>query len=52
MKKLFILGTAALMFTGVAFAHDGNKGKKQKKFLNGQKITNRLEIWFLSRIPV
>lgn len=30
MKKLFVLATAGLMFTGVAFAHEGGKGKKKK----------------------
>jgi hypothetical protein len=27
MKKIFLLATAAFLFTGVSFAHDGN-GKK------------------------
>lgn len=27
MKKIFLLATAAFIFTGVSFAHDGN-GKK------------------------
>lgn len=30
MKKLLVLATAGLMFTGVALAHDGSKGKKKK----------------------
>jgi hypothetical protein len=34
MKKLLILSTAAFLFSGVAFAHNGgdkDKGKKEKK---------------------
>jgi hypothetical protein len=30
MKKLFLLAAAGFMFTGVALAHDGTKGKKKK----------------------
>lgn len=30
MKKVFVLATAAFMFTGVAFADHGDKGKKKK----------------------
>jgi hypothetical protein len=31
MKKIFMLATAAFLFTGAAFAHDGGKGKKGTK---------------------
>jgi uncharacterized protein YdeI (BOF family) len=31
MKKMFILATAALLFTGTSFAHDGGKKKKTTK---------------------
>ena len=30
MKKLFLLTTAAFLFTGAAFAHEGEGGKKKK----------------------
>lgn len=35
MKKLFYLATAALLFTGVSFAGDG-EGKKKKKCAKGK----------------
>jgi hypothetical protein len=31
MKKLFVLATAAFFISGVAFAHDGDKGKQKDK---------------------
>jgi hypothetical protein len=31
MKKLFTLATAALLMTGFAFAHEGDKDKKKGK---------------------
>ena len=31
MKKLFTLATAALLVTGFAFAHEGDKDKKKGK---------------------
>ena len=31
MKKLMMLSTAALLITGVAFAHDKDKGKNKDK---------------------
>jgi hypothetical protein len=30
MKKVFLLATAAFLFTGVTFANDVNKNKKKK----------------------
>lgn len=30
MKKVFLLATAAFLFTGAAFAHEGEGGKKKK----------------------
>ena len=30
MKKILMLTTAAFLVSGVAFAHDGDKGKKEK----------------------
>jgi hypothetical protein len=44
MKKLLVLATAAFLFTGVAFAHEGGKDKKKasgkeccKKDANGKE---------------
>jgi hypothetical protein len=31
MKKVFLLATAAFLVTGIAFAHDGDKKKKDEK---------------------
>ena len=31
MKKLFMLATAAFLFSGVAFAHDGGSKKSKKE---------------------
>ncbi|NCI47670.1 hypothetical protein [Sediminibacterium soli] len=31
MKKLFTLATAAMLMTGFAFAHEGDKDKKKDK---------------------
>lgn len=30
MKKVFLLASAAFLFSGVAFAHEGEGGKKKK----------------------
>ncbi len=31
MKKVLMLATAAFLISGVAFAHDGDKGKAKEK---------------------
>jgi len=31
MKKILMLATAAFLISGVAFAHDGDKGKNKEK---------------------
>ena len=40
MKKLFLLATAALMVTGVAFAGEG-EGKKKKKCAKGKTCCSK-----------
>lgn len=37
MKKLLLLATAAFLVTGVAFAHEGGKGKSKSKAAKGKQ---------------
>ena len=40
MKKVFLLASAAFLFTGAAFA-EGGKGKNKKKCAKGKSCCNK-----------
>lgn len=42
MKKIFTLATAALMFTGAAFAHEGKKCAKGKSCCNKKECAKKV----------